>query len=102
MGKCEHFSPLLDFLTDLFSFRVAAGMFRKRSVSVGLANHLHRHIHVSLRDEKGKGIFALPEDQVKTGRANAQYDDTKFLSQEGEWFLAGVLAGLPDSTSRYF
>ncbi|OJT09112.1 Type-1 glutamine synthetase 2 [Trametes pubescens] len=59
-------------------------------------NRVWIHIHVSLRDEKGKGIFALPEDQVKSGRANAQYDDTKFLSQEGEWFLAGVLAGLPD------
>ncbi|KAI8989688.1 glutamine synthetase/guanido kinase [Trametes punicea] len=54
------------------------------------------HIHVSLRDADGKSLFALPEDQLKTGRANAQYEDTRFLSQEGEWFLAGVLAGLPD------
>ncbi|KAI0647320.1 glutamine synthetase/guanido kinase [Trametes meyenii] len=54
------------------------------------------HIHVSLRDANGKSIFALPEDQLKTGRPDAQYEDTKFLSQEGEWFLAGVLDGLPD------
>ncbi|KAI0780673.1 glutamine synthetase/guanido kinase [Trametes elegans] len=54
------------------------------------------HVHVSLRDENGKSLFALPEDQLKTGRAGAKYEDTKYLSQEGEWFLAGVLAGLPD------
>ncbi|KAI9057918.1 glutamine synthetase/guanido kinase [Trametes sanguinea] len=54
------------------------------------------HIHVSLRDAEGKSLFALPEDQLKTGRSDAQYEDTKFLSQEGEWFLAGVLDGLPD------
>ncbi|KAI0672962.1 glutamine synthetase/guanido kinase [Trametes maxima] len=54
------------------------------------------HIHVSLRDADGKSIFALPEDQLKNGRSDAQYEDTKFLSQEGEWFLAGVLDGLPD------
>ena len=58
-----------------------------------------RHIHVSLRDANGRSIFALPDAEVKTGRANAQYEDTKFLSQEGEWFLAGVLRGLPDSKS---
>ncbi|KAL7283602.1 hypothetical protein ACG7TL_003037 [Trametes sanguinea] len=44
----------------------------------------------------GKSLFALGEDQLKTGRSDAQYEDTKFLSQEGEWFLAGVLDGLPD------
>ncbi|KAI0819537.1 glutamine synthetase/guanido kinase [Trametes gibbosa] len=54
------------------------------------------HIHVSLRDAHGKSIFAVPEDQLKNGRPNAQYQDTRFLSQEGEWFLAGILAGLPD------
>ncbi|KAH9930739.1 uncharacterized protein B0H18DRAFT_1083811 [Fomitopsis serialis] len=54
------------------------------------------HIHVSLRDENGKSIFAVSEAQLKTGRANAANEDTKFLSQEGEWFLAGVLDGLPD------
>ena len=42
----------------------------------------------------------IPGEELKTGRANAQYVDTKFFSQEGEWFIAGVLDGLPDSTSH--
>lgn len=54
------------------------------------------HIHVSLRDSNGKNVFALSEAELKTGRAGAQYEDTRFFSQEGEWFLAGVLDGLPD------
>ncbi|KAI0723955.1 glutamine synthetase/guanido kinase [Cerioporus squamosus] len=54
------------------------------------------HIHVSIRDKDGKNIFALSASELKTGRADAQYEDTKFLSQEGEWFLAGILDGLPD------
>ena len=56
----------------------------------------HRHVHVSLRDGNGKNSFALSEDELKTGRTNAAYDDTKFISQEGEWFLAGVLDGIAD------
>ena len=55
-----------------------------------------RHIHVSLRDANGKSLFAVSDTELKNGRANAQYNDTKFLSQEGEWFLAGILDGLPD------
>ncbi|QRW27692.1 glutamine synthetase [Rhizoctonia solani] len=31
------------------------------------------------------------------GRTDAQSQDTRFMSQEGEWFLAGVLDGLVDS-----
>ncbi|KAI0949953.1 hypothetical protein AcV7_008572 [Taiwanofungus camphoratus] len=54
------------------------------------------HIHVSLRDQSGKSLFAVSESELKTGRTDAAYDDTKFLSQFGEWFLAGVLDGLPD------
>ncbi|KAH8106797.1 glutamine synthetase/guanido kinase [Cristinia sonorae] len=54
------------------------------------------HIHVSLRDANGTNIFAVKDSELKTGRQNAAYEDTKFLSQEGEWFLAGVLEGLPD------
>ncbi|PIL24233.1 hypothetical protein GSI_13986 [Ganoderma sinense ZZ0214-1] len=54
------------------------------------------HIHVSLRDASGKSLFAVSDAELKDGRANAQYNDTKFLSQEGEWFLAGILDGLPD------
>ena len=46
----------------------------------------------------GKSLFALPEEQLKTGRPDAQTEDTRFMSQEGEWFLAGVLDGLPDGT----
>jgi len=32
----------------------------------------------------------------KTGRADAAFEDSKWLSKEGEWFLAGVLDGLTD------
>ncbi|KZT60465.1 glutamine synthetase/guanido kinase [Calocera cornea HHB12733] len=51
------------------------------------------HIHVSLRNAEGVNIFA---QKGKEPRKDATYPDTKFLSQEGEWFLAGVLDGLPD------
>jgi glutamine synthetase len=30
------------------------------------------------------------------GRSNSSYSDTKYISQEGEWFLAGVLDGIAD------
>ena len=49
-----------------------------------------------MRDANGKSLFAVSDADLKSGRSDAQYDDTKFLSQEGEWFLAGVLDGLPD------
>lgn len=55
------------------------------------------HTHVSLRTKDGKNLFAVPDGKP---RADAQYDDTKYLSQEAEWFLAGVLEGLADSASR--
>ncbi|TFK42294.1 hypothetical protein BDQ12DRAFT_623350 [Crucibulum laeve] len=54
------------------------------------------HVHVSLRDNSGKNIFAMSESELKTGRKNAAYEDTKFFSQEGEWFLAGILDGIAD------
>ncbi len=60
-----------------------------------------RHIHVSLRDANGKSLFAVSDAELKNGRTNAQYNDTKFLSQEGEWFLAGILDGLPDGKPSY-
>lgn len=63
----------------------------------GTQNQLSSHIHVSLRDNNGKSIFAVSDSELQTGRVDAAYPDTKFLSQEGEWFLAGVLDGLPDS-----
>ncbi len=58
------------------------------------------HIHVSLKGADGKNIFAVSEAEIKTGRTGAANEETKFLSQEGEWFLAGVLDGLPDSKYR--
>ena len=55
------------------------------------------HIHVSLQDYSGRNIFAVSDAELDAGgRRGAAYPDTKFLSQEGEWFLAGVLEGLPD------
>ncbi|KAK4058438.1 hypothetical protein OIO90_000597 [Microbotryomycetes sp. JL221] len=55
------------------------------------------HVHISLRDAKtGKNIFAVDEADLKTGRSDALYDDTKRISKIAEHFLAGVLKGLPD------
>ncbi|KDQ12252.1 hypothetical protein BOTBODRAFT_419087 [Botryobasidium botryosum FD-172 SS1] len=55
------------------------------------------HIHVSLRDSNGRNVFALSEDEVAAGgRADAKYKDLRMISQEAEWFLGGVLEGLPD------
>ncbi|WWC65352.1 uncharacterized protein I303_107970 [Kwoniella dejecticola CBS 10117] len=55
------------------------------------------HIHVSLRDKNGRNIFAVSEEEEKSGgRKDAEYDDVKYLSQEAEWFLAGLLEGMPD------
>ena len=55
-----------------------------------------RHVHVSLRTKDGRNLFAVDDSEKQNGRTNAQYEDTKWLSQEGEWFLAGVLDGLED------
>jgi len=62
---------------------------------------------VSLKSKDGKNIFAVAASDKESGRKDAQYTDTKWLSQEGEWFLAGVLDGLEDivpmvSTSEVF
>ncbi|KAI5124576.1 hypothetical protein M0805_003095 [Coniferiporia weirii] len=55
------------------------------------------HIHVSLRDSSGKNIFGVSEEQLKNGgRKGAKYDDLKYVSQECEWFLGGVLDGVTD------
>ena len=59
---------------------------------------MNSHIHVSLRDTNGKSLFAVPESEAKSGRSDAANEETRFISQEAEWFLAGVLDGLPDST----
>jgi glutamine synthetase len=58
------------------------------------------HIHVSIRDKSGRNIFAVTEEEKKAGgREGAAFEDTKYLSQEAEWFLAGLLEGLSDGMS---
>ena len=42
-------------------------------------------------------MFAVSDPELQTGREGAAYNDTRFMSRIGEWFLAGVLDGLPDS-----
>jgi len=54
------------------------------------------HVHLSLRDSDGRNSFAVSDSELKSGRIGAAYDDTKFMSQEGEWFLAGILDGIAD------
>ncbi|KAJ7582961.1 hypothetical protein C8J56DRAFT_865313 [Mycena floridula] len=51
------------------------------------------HIHVSMRDAQGSNIFAVKDPK---GRSDAAYEDTKYMSEEGEFFLAGVLDGIAD------
>jgi len=60
----------------------------------------YRHIHVSLRSEDGRNIFAVKDDELKNGREGAANVDTKFISKEAEEFLAGILDGLPDGIFR--
>lgn len=63
-----------------------------------LSHDIHfSHIHISLRGKDGQNGFALAEADRKNGRANATYEDTRWISQEAEWFLAGLLGGLMDS-----
>ncbi|KAF9053918.1 glutamine synthetase/guanido kinase [Hymenopellis radicata] len=54
------------------------------------------HIHVSLRNEAGDNIFALPKSDVAKGREGAAFNDTKYISEVAEQFLAGVLDGIAD------
>ena len=54
------------------------------------------HIHVSLKNKEGRNIFAVSDSELKSGRVDAANNDTKFISQEAEWFLAGVLDGVAD------
>ena len=54
---------------------------------------------MSLRDSNGKNIFAFPGSETGKGREGAKYDDTKFISEAAEHFLAGILDGLPDGES---
>lgn len=71
------------------------GMLRPTESTLGV--NYSRHIHVSLQDETGRNIFAVSDEELKAGgRKNAAYEDVRFLSQEGEWFLGGLLEGLSD------
>lgn len=55
------------------------------------------HIHVSLRDKSGRNIFAASDEEQKNGgRTGAKYPDFKYVSEECEMFIAGVLDGLAD------
>ncbi|KAI0306617.1 glutamine synthetase/guanido kinase [Multifurca ochricompacta] len=54
------------------------------------------HIHVSLRDGDGNNVFAVKSEELRGGREQAAYDELKYISQTAEYFLAGVLNGLPD------
>ena len=79
------------------SFLVVVGSWQDFLFYCNLNLNYNSHIHVSLRDETGKNIFGVSEDIIKSGgRSNAKYDDLKFISQEGEWFLGGVLDGISD------
>ena len=61
------------------------------------------HIHVSLQDESGRNIFGITKEELAAGgRKGAANDITKFISQEAEWFLAGLIDGLADGTSTAF
>ena len=53
-----------------------------------------------MQDEDGRNIFAVSDEELKAGgRKGAEYVDVKYLSQEAEWFLGGLLEGLPDRTN---
>lgn len=55
------------------------------------------HIHVSLRDKDGRNIFGLSKEETAAGgRQDAKWKDLQYISQEAEWFLAGLLEGLKD------
>ncbi|KAH7926624.1 glutamine synthetase/guanido kinase [Leucogyrophana mollusca] len=54
------------------------------------------HVHVSLKALDGRNLFAVDESELRNGRPQSANDDTRFLSKEGEYFLAGVLDGLAD------
>jgi len=57
---------------------------------------MESHVHISLKNNEGRNIFSVSEAELQTGRANAANEDTKYISQEAEWFLAGILDGVAD------
>jgi len=77
------------------SFQDAAGTLSCHWLS-NLFLIAHSHVHVSLKSNDGRNIFAIPDADLDKGRADAAFEDTKWLSKEGEWFLAGILDGLAD------
>lgn len=54
---------------------------------------------MSIRDSNNDNIFAIKPEELKEGRAGAAYDELKYISQNAEYFLAGVLHGLTDGKS---
>ena len=54
---------------------------------------------MSIRDGNGDNIFAIKPEELKEGREGAAYDELKYISQNAEYFLAGVLHGLTDGKS---
>lgn len=63
---------------------------------------MESHVHVSLKNNEGRNIFSVSEAELQTGRANAANEDTKYISQEAEWFLAGILDGIADGMLLIF
>ncbi|KAG2361971.1 glutamine synthetase guanido kinase [Suillus spraguei] len=54
------------------------------------------HVHVSLKNGEGRNVFSLSDADRDRGRVDAAFEDTRYLSEIGEHFLAGVLDGLAD------
>ena len=81
---------------------VAGERVHSRPKINSLIDILCRHVHVSLRDKSGRNIFGLTDEQMKAGgRKDASSKDVQFISQEAEWFLAGLLDGLSDGVSSH-
>lgn len=57
---------------------------------------------MSLRNSNGDNIFALPKSETNKARGNAAFDDTKYLSEVAEQFLAGILDGIADGQLPFF
>jgi glutamine synthetase len=41
-------------------------------------------------------LFALSGTEAKSGREDAAFEDTKYVSKQAENFLAGILDGIAD------
>ena len=84
------------------SYQDAAGKQPFAANAISFSNRPRRHVHVSLRNSAGNNIFAISQSELESGgRANAAYDDTKFISQEAEWFLSGILNGIADGSRPF-